>query len=281
MNREKDQKKEYPTVFNTRLVSTAVAVLLLLAIIFFLRSRSQDYSYLSYLGEEKLACLGENQILNNNRTDLSQIFKECLGLKLHSVDNDNDGLSDAAEVLLYTTNPLFDNTSRQGDVDGKKVETGIHPLKPDANKEETDLYYIEVKKRMRLWKSDFVLGEERLSISRRDYERKVLAGIATFLLDLYYDKNNQYPVADNWGDALKLIEPEFGDYYLNPNINPEDPNTKEPAISDPLGEPPFVFDYQSPDGKEYVFSYRLELSRDLRTQRGLNGSLDPVIETQF
>lgn len=53
------------------------------------------------------------------------------GLKLENSDADKDGLSDRME-LNFHTNPLVSDTDADGFADGKEVDSGFDPTKPNA-----------------------------------------------------------------------------------------------------------------------------------------------------
>jgi hypothetical protein len=87
---------------------------------------------------------------DSDRDGLSDAEEEALGTDKNHVDSDRDGINDNAEVNIYKTNPLKDDTDGDGYLDGNEIINNYDPLDPapgkalfsideELNKTDTDL----------------------------------------------------------------------------------------------------------------------------------------------
>ena len=52
------------------------------------------------------------------------------GTAIDNPDSDNDGLTDNEEITLWNTDPLIEDTDKDGYRDGDEVDNGFNPAGP-------------------------------------------------------------------------------------------------------------------------------------------------------
>ncbi len=69
-------------------------------------------------------------VIDSDQDGLTDIEEKALDTNPLSVDTDNDGLFDQAEIKVYRTNPLLSDTDNDGYLDGAEVKSGYNPNGP-------------------------------------------------------------------------------------------------------------------------------------------------------
>ncbi|MEX1997333.1 MAG: NBR1-Ig-like domain-containing protein [Candidatus Andersenbacteria bacterium] len=188
-----------------------------------------------------------------------QTINERLGLS--TADADNDGLSNAAEVLIYGTNPRYFDTDVDGATDGSEVEGNTNPLL--AANTWTDEEREVIKSRIAYWGTDFSLSPIQRAQSSRDINRLAHAGQIRVLLALYYEEHAAYPRAPSWEQAWEILKTnDAGGMFSHGHINSK---WKE-GMFDPLNLAPFVYTYTTDaQGSAFTFTYAVEGEQVLYT----------------
>jgi hypothetical protein len=91
----------------------------------------------NYQAEEPSNEADQNNIISSNeeaseldsdQDGLLDSEERSLGTDIDSIDSDGDGLFDREEVHVYKTNPLIDDTDKDGYSDGEEVKNGYNPI---------------------------------------------------------------------------------------------------------------------------------------------------------
>ncbi|MBI3956510.1 MAG: hypothetical protein HY340_00780 [Candidatus Kerfeldbacteria bacterium] len=70
------------------------------------------------------------QAADADRDGLTDEEEAATGTKLDASDSDEDGLSDLAEIRIYKSNPLKQDSDDDGNRDGQEVKAGYDPNGP-------------------------------------------------------------------------------------------------------------------------------------------------------
>jgi hypothetical protein len=168
-------------------------------------------------------------------------------LSLHGIDQDYDGLSNSAELLLYETDPLRYDSDFDGVTDSEEIVKSVAAA-PHVH-----------RARVAYWETDFALTPALKDASLRDQTRIADSGFARLLLSLHYKEHQSYPAGASWEAVWEALGAD----------------TSLPV--DPLNQNPYVYAYSSgTEGQSFTFTYATELDQTRYQIADSNGELGTI-----